>query len=98
MYSMAHLLELVQSEQAESLPLRVGLPPIFIRNGIEQRVESHPLAAGEAEELLRDLANTRQMRELWECGRVQFLHLFRRSIPFLVHAWVEDEKVSFDIQ
>ena len=98
MYSMRHLLELVQSERAEALRLRVGLPPVFIRKHIEQRVESHELAADEAEELLRDIANTRQMRELWGCGRVRFIYLFRRSVPFLVHAWVEDERVSVDIQ
>ena len=97
MYSMVDLLDLIHCEGAETLQVRVGAPPVFIRQDTRQPVEDYKIGAADAEELLRSIANTRQMRELWERGAVEFIYLFRRSIPFLVRAWVEDERVGFDI-
>ena len=97
MYSISDLLELAQSERAEKLRIRVGAAPTFVLRGEHHTVEGCKLTEEDAEQLLRSLANTRQMRELWERGRVQFIYKLRDYIPFLVYADKRDESIRIEI-
>ena len=97
MFSMAHLLDLVKTEQAEALRLHVGTPPMMVVRGVRLAVESYPITAFDAEELLRSIATTRQMRELHERGTVQFVYRFQHATDFVVRAKVEDAYVQIDI-
>lgn len=98
MYSMEHLLDLVNGERAEELRLRVGAPPVVVLEGQEHRVEDYAITARDAEQLLRSIANSRQMRELREQGIVQFLYNFRRFTPFLIQAHMENNCVGIRVQ
>jgi Tfp pilus assembly ATPase PilU len=98
MYSIDELLKLVRNDGAEELRVHVGVPPIFVLEGEGHTTEGPAITAETAEELLRSIASSRQMRELRDRGEVQFVYTFRRSSPFLVHARMEDEYVGFDIR
>ena len=66
--------------------------------GENHTVEGPEITAEMAEQMLRSIASTRQMRELWERGIVQFIYTFRRSSPFLVRATLGDAVVGFDVR
>jgi Tfp pilus assembly ATPase PilU len=98
MYSMSHLLELAHTEHAEQLSICVGAPPVFVIEDRRHEVEGHALTAEEAEQLLRGIANTRQMRELRARGTVQFMYTFRGATSFLVCARLQHELIGFEIR
>jgi Tfp pilus assembly ATPase PilU len=98
MYSIDDLLALVRSEQAEELRLRVGYPPVMVLRGEDHPVEGPSLTAETADQLLRGIANTRQMRELRDSGSIDFIYTFRNASPFLVHAAIEDEIISLRLR
>src|SRR5437899_1676531 len=98
MYSMDNLLTLVSVEQAQELRVRAGTPPVIVLEDRPHPLEGPPLTAESAEELLRSIANTRQMRMLRDRGAVEFIYNFRSASPFLVRASIENENVGFVIQ
>ena len=98
MYSIDDLLDLVSTEKAEGLRLHVGTPPVIVLQGEQHTIEGPPITIENAEQLLRGVADTRQMRELRERGAAEFVYSFRGSSRFLVRAKMEDENVEFDLQ
>ena len=98
MYSIDDLLALVRTEHAEELRLRVGYPPVMVLRGEDYPVEGPALTVQGADDLLRSIANTRQMRELRDSGFIDFIYTFRNASPFLVHATLEDEIISLRLR
>ena len=95
---MEDLLSLTTAERAEALRLHVGTPPVIVLRGEQHIVEGPPITAENAEELLRSIADTRQVREFRERGAAEFGYTFRGSSYFLVHATMEGENVGLDLQ
>jgi Tfp pilus assembly ATPase PilU len=95
---MDDLLDLVSTERAEELRLHVGTPPVMVLRGEHHTVEGPEITAENAEQLLRSVADSRQMREFRERGAAEFVYKFRGSSRFLVRAMKEDENVGFDLQ
>ena len=56
-YSMSDLLQLVVSEGAADLHLRVGVPPVIRLHGVLHRVEGPPLKPEDTEELMRRITS-----------------------------------------
>jgi len=98
MYSMDNLLTLVRTEQARELRVHVGTPPIIVLEEEQHALESPPITPEIAEQLLRSIANTRQMRELKERGAVTFIYTLRGASPFLIRAKIDHENVAFDVE
>src|SRR5258706_13170092 len=84
MDSMDDLLSLTKAERAEELRLHVGTPPIIVIRGEHHTIEGPPITSENAEQLLRSVADTRQVREFRERGTAEFVYSFRGSSPFLV--------------
>src|SRR5204862_43884 len=63
-YSMSDLLQLVVSEGASDLHVRVGTPPTIRVHGILHRVEGPSLAAEPTEELMRSITSEALRRAL----------------------------------
>ena len=74
MYSMDNLLTLVRGEQVRELRIRAGVPPIIVSENESHTLEGPPLTGEGAEQLLRSIANTRQMRALQQSGAVEFMY------------------------
>ena len=98
MYSMDDLLQLARTERAEMLKLHIGRPPVMVREGKRHVVEGPAITAGDAEEFLLHIANTRQRRQIREHGWAQFFYLFRHRTRFLVLAAIEEQGVGFEIE
>ncbi len=97
MYSMDDLLHVLSSDGADELRLHVGTPPVILLGNEQHRIEGSPLTTQDAEHLFRNIANTRQTRELREQGLVQFIYRFRGITDFVVRARMEGENVGIDI-
>ncbi len=95
---MDDFLELVVSERAEELRVCAGAPPVIVIRGERHVIEGPELTAENTDMLLRSVADTRQMRELRESGRAEFIHTFRKSSCFVVRARMEDEIAGFEMQ
>jgi len=91
MYSIDELLQLVKEEQADEIRLAAGSPPIFVNQGEPLAVEGPGLTVEDVEQMLLNLADTRNRRVLRDTGRVQFLYTFRKKTPFLVAAELKGE-------
>ncbi len=98
MYSMDNLLTLVDTEHAKSLKICAGIPPQVMLKDESHGLEGPPVTPELAEELLRSIANTRQMRELQENGSVTFLYKLMGSSPFLVQATLDQGTVAFQVE
>ncbi len=61
----------------------------------EHALEGPPVTGEDAMRLLRSLATSRQMRDLWELGEVNFVYTLPDRSPFVVRAWREEENVAF---
>ena len=97
MYSMDNLLTLITTEQARELRFRAGAPPVVVLGEEPHPMEGPPLTVNCAEQLLRSIANTRQMRELRERGAVTFIYSLRGSSPFLIRAALEGDSIVFNV-
>jgi Tfp pilus assembly pilus retraction ATPase PilT len=98
MYSMDNLLTLISTEHARELRFCAGTPPVVVLGEEPHAMEGPPLTTECAEQLLRSIANTRQMRELWEQGTVTFIYTLPGASPFLVRAALEGENVTFKVE
>ena len=98
MYSMDDLLTLVRAAHVEELRCQVGSPPILVLRGENHPLEGPALTPAAAEDLLRSVANTTQLRELRENGMVDFIFRFRNTSPFLVHARMLDGEMLFELK
>ena len=97
MASMDNLLHLVHSDGAQALRLHVGQPPVVVLDGEEQLLDEPAITPEDAERLWWSISNTRQRRELWERGWVNFLYRFRGRASFVVCARMEKTSVGMDI-
>lgn len=95
---MDDLLHLVNSDRADGLRLHGGDPPVLILDGTPQALEGSSITSGDAEEFLQSIANTRQRRELRECGKVMFTYRFRRITTFVVCVRLDNGIIRIDIQ
>src|SRR3989440_3981868 len=76
-YSMSDLLQLVVSEGASDLHLRVGIPPTIRVHGILHRVEGPSLEPDGTEELMRSITSEDHIQHVRERGGADFGFAFR---------------------
>ncbi len=94
MYAINDLLDLVVAEHAEQLRLSVGAPPIIVLRGEHHVVEGPPISFENADYLLRSIADSRQRRRFRQRGAARFVYTSAKSLQFLVHAKIEDDRVQ----
>ena len=71
-YSMSDLLQLVVSENASDLHIRVGTPPTIRVHGILHRVEGPVLRPEDSEELMRSITSEEHIQHVRERGGADF--------------------------
>ena len=96
-YDMADLLSLLITERAEALSVTPGQAPSVHARGEAYLIEGPAVSPEHAWSLLRCVTNTRQMRQLREHGRAEFLFNFRKTARFRVTARSERDEVQFQI-
>ena len=95
---MDNLLTLIRVEQVRELKIRAGVPPVLVSEDESHMLEGPPLTAEHAEQLLRSIANTRQMRALQQHRAVDFMYHFEGRSPFLIRAKIRDASVEFTVE
>lgn len=88
-YSMSDLLQLVVSEGASDLHIRVGTPPTIRVHGILHRVEGPMLAPEDAEELMRSITSEDHIQHVRERGGADFGFAFGDMARFRVSVFKE---------
>src|SRR6187551_873739 len=88
-YSMSDLLQLVVSEGAADLHLRVGVPPVIRLHGVLHRVEGPPLKAEDTEELMRSITSEDHIQQCRERGGADFGFAFGELARFRVSVFKE---------
>src|SRR5207244_1998479 len=83
-YSMSDLLQLVVSEGASDLHIRVGIPPTIRVHGILHRVEGPSLEADATEELMRSITSEEHIQHVRERGGADFGFAFGELARFRV--------------
>src|SRR5260370_15246071 len=94
-YSMSDLLQLVVSEGASDLHVRVGTPPTIRVHGILHRVEGPALAPEDSEELMRSITSEDHIQHVRERGGADFGFAFGEMARFRVSVF--KEKGNFGI-
>src|SRR5438309_3946626 len=94
-YSMSDLLQLVVSEGASDLHIRVGTPPTIRVHGILHRVEGPTLAPEDTEELMRSITSEEHIQHVRERGGSDFGFAFGEMARFRVSVF--KEKGNFGI-
>ena len=89
MYSMSDLLQLVVSEGASDLHIRVGIPPVIRVNGILHRIGGPVLRPEDAEELLRSVTSEDSIQQVRENGGADFGFAFGDMARFRVSVFKE---------
>ena len=75
-YSMTDLLQLVVSEGAADLHLRVGVAPVIRLHGVLHRVEGPSLRPEDTEELMRSITSEDNVQHVRERGGADFAFAF----------------------
>src|SRR5215207_1085825 len=88
-YSMSDLLQLVVSEGAADLHLRVGVPPVIRLHGVLHRVEGPPLKPEDTEELMRSITSEDHIQHVRERGGADFGFAFGELARFRVSVFKE---------
>src|SRR6476659_7058485 len=83
-YSMSDLLQLVVSEGAADLHIRVGVPPVIRLHGILHRVEGPHLTPEDTEELMRSITSEDHIQHVRERGGSDFGFAFGEMARFRV--------------
>src|SRR5512146_495732 len=94
-YSMSDLLQLVVSENAADLHLRVGVPPVIRLHGVLHRVEGPALKPEDTEELMRSITSEDHIQQCRERGGADFGFAFGELARFRVSVF--KEKGNFGI-
>jgi Tfp pilus assembly ATPase PilU len=94
---MDHLLALLTTEQAKELQFRADSPPIIVSEREQRPLQGPPVTGDDVAQLLRSVATSRQMRDLRQNGRIQFIYTPRGRTPFLIRAKIEGENLRFDV-
>ena len=88
-YSMSDLLQLVVSEGASDLHIRVGTAPTIRVHGILHRVEGPSLKPEDAEELMRSITSEEHIQQVRERGGADFAFAFGEAARFRVSVFKE---------
>src|SRR5258707_10455713 len=88
-YSMSDLLQLVVSEGAADLHIRVGVPPVIRLHGILHRVEGPHLKPEDTEELMRSITSEEHIQQVRERGGADFGFAFGELARFRVSVFKE---------
>lgn len=88
-YQMSDLLQLVVSEGAADLHIRVGIPPVIRLHGILHRVEGPMLKPEDTEELMRSITSEDHIQQIREKGGADFGFAFGELARFRVSAFKE---------
>jgi twitching motility protein PilT len=88
-YSMSDLLQLVVSEGAADLHLRVGVPPVIRLHGVLHRVEGPLLKPEDTEELMRSITSEDHIQQCRERGGADFGFAFGELARFRVSVFKE---------
>jgi twitching motility protein PilT len=88
-YQMSDLLQLVVSEGAADLHIRVGIPPVIRLHGILHRVEGPLLRPEDTEELMRSITSEDHIQQIREKGGADFGFAFGELARFRVSAFKE---------
>src|ERR1043165_9647085 len=88
-YSMSDLLQLMVSEGAADLHIRVGVPPVIRVHGVLHRVEGPPLRPEDTEELMRSIASEDNIQQTREKGGADFGFAFGDMARFRVSVFKE---------
>jgi twitching motility protein PilT len=94
-YSMSDLLQLVVSEGASDLHIRVNAPPVIRVHGVLHRVEGPPLKAEDTEELMRSITSEDHIQQVRERGGADLGFAFGDMARFRVSVF--KEKGNFGI-
>lgn len=86
---MSDLLQLVVSEGAADLHLRVNVPPVIRLHGILHRVEGPPLNPEDTEELMRSITSEDHIQHVRERGGADFGFAFGELARFRVSVFKE---------
>jgi len=86
---MSDLLQLVVSEGASDLHVRVGTPPTIRVHGILHRVEGPALSADDSEELMRSITSEDHIQHVRERGGADFGFAFADAARFRVSVFKE---------
>src|SRR6266478_4304619 len=88
-YSMSDLLQLVVSEGASDLHIRVAVPPVIRVHGILHRVEGPSLMPEDTEELMRSITSEDHIQHVRERGGADFGFAFGEMARFRVSVFKE---------
>ncbi|MBM3902301.1 MAG: type IV pilus twitching motility protein PilT [Verrucomicrobia bacterium] len=88
-YQMSDLLQLVVSEGAADLHIRVGIPPVIRLHGILHRVDGPPLKPEDTEELMRSITSEDHIQQIREKGGADFALAFGEMARFRVSTFKE---------
>src|SRR6476646_3319616 len=88
-YQMSDLLQLMVSEGAADLHLRVNIPPVIRLNGILHRVEGPNLRPEDTEELMRSITAEDHIQHVRERGGADFGFAFGELARFRVSVFKE---------
>ncbi len=88
-YSMSDLLQLVVSEEASDLHIRVGIPPTIRVHGILHRVDGPSLRPEDSEELMRSITSEDSIQMVRENGGSDFGFAFGDMARFRVSVFKE---------
>jgi twitching motility protein PilT len=86
---MSDLLQLVVSEGASDLHIRVGVPPVIRVHGILHRVEGPSLTPEDSEELMRSITSEDHIQHVRERGGADFGFAFGELARFRVSVFKE---------
>jgi twitching motility protein PilT len=86
---MSDLLQLVVSENASDLHVRVGTAPTIRVHGILHRVEGPALKPEDAEELMRSITSEEHIQQVRERGGADFAFAFGEAARFRVSVFKE---------
>lgn len=88
-YQMSDLLQLMVSEGAADLHIRVNIPPVIRLHGILHRVEGPVLRPEDTEELMRSITSEDHIQQIREKGGADFGFAFGELARFRVSAFKE---------
>jgi twitching motility protein PilT len=88
-YQMSDLLQLMVSEGAADLHVRVGTPPVIRLHGILHRVEGPALRPEDTEELMRSITSEEHIQHVRERGGADFGFAFGEMARFRVSVFKE---------
>lgn len=88
-YQMSDLLQLMVSEGAADLHIRVNIPPVIRLHGILHRVDGPPLKPEDTEELMRSITSEDHIQQIREKGGADFGFAFGELARFRVSAFKE---------